>query len=125
VTLLHVIAIMGVGRVLLGVTPFAAARRSATWLGFPADHDTATSRLMARFFGVRDVGLGVLVFYALAHPPLLSFVLIFNGLTDLGDLVAIAIPLVRREGIDRAAWTSAAFAAPAAIAWLVVRSVWK
>ena len=43
----------------------------------------------------------------------LPFVILFNALTDFGDLVAIAVPLVRRQGIDRAAWTSAAFALPA------------
>ncbi len=41
---------------------------------------------------------------------------------DLGDCSAIAIPLVRRQGIDRAALASACFAFPAAIAWLVVYS---
>ena len=47
---------------------------------------------MARFFGVRDVGLGALVFWSLAHPETLPFVLLFNALTDFGDLVAIVAP---------------------------------
>jgi uncharacterized protein YjeT (DUF2065 family) len=120
--ILNIIAAMGVGRVLLGLAPFVAARHSSRLIGFPESHDTPTARLMARFFGVRDVGLGVLVFYALRHPAVLSFVLLFNALTDFGDLLAIAIPLVRREGIDRAAWTSAGFALPAGLAWLAVLS---
>ena len=119
--MLHlVIAAMGVGRVLLGLAPFVAARRSARLLGFPDAHDNATARLMARFFGVRDVGLGVLAFYGLGHVAVLSFVLLFNALTDFGDLIAIALPLARREGIDRGAWASAAFALPAGLAWLMV-----
>jgi hypothetical protein len=73
---------------------------------------------MSRFFGVRDVGLGVLVFYALIHPAAMGFMLVFNALTDFGDLGAIAIPLVRRQGIDRAAWASAGFALPAGLGWL-------
>lgn len=89
-------------------------------MGFPKAHDTATARLMARLFGVRDVGLGVLVFYALLHPAALAFVLVFNALTDFGDLVAITIPLAKRQGIDRAAWRSAAFALPAGVSWLAV-----
>jgi hypothetical protein len=117
-----VITAMGVGRVLLGLTPFVAAERSAALLGFPQAHDTPTTRLMARFFGVRDVGLGVLIFYTQAHPAVLSFVILFNSLTDFGDLFAIAIPLVRRQGIDRAAWSSAAFAFPAGVTWLIVLS---
>lgn len=113
---------MGVGRILLGVAPFVAAGPSARLLGFPAAHDNPTSRLMGRFFGVRDIGLGVLVFHALRHPEALPFVLLFNALTDFGDLAAILIPLVRRQGIDRAALSSAAFALPAGLAWLAVLS---
>jgi hypothetical protein len=118
----HIIFAMGVGRILLGVAPFLAARTSSKLLGIPSSHDNPTARLMGRFFGVRDIGLGVLVFYALAHPLVLPFVMVFNALTDFGDLGAIAIPLVKREGIDRAAWTSVGFALPAGLAWLAVFS---
>jgi hypothetical protein len=120
--LMHIIFAMGIGRILLGLMPFVMARRGSILLGFPEAHDTPTTRLMARLFGVRDVGLGVLVFYALGHPAVLPFVILFNAMTDFGDLFAIAIPLVRRQGIDRAAWSSAACAAPAGVAWLVVLS---
>jgi hypothetical protein len=115
-----IIFAMGVGRILLGIAPFLAARPSARLMGFPIEHDNPTTRLMARLFGVRDVGLGVLVFYGLRHPETLAFLIIFNALTDFADLVAIMIPLARRQGIDRAAWTSAAFALPAGAGWLTV-----
>lgn len=118
----HLVFGMGVGRILLGLAPFVAAGPSARLLGFPTSHDNPTTRLMGRLFGVRDVGLGVLVFYALRHPEILPFVLLFNALTDFGDLLAIAIPLVRRQGIDRAALASAGFALPAGLAWLAVLS---
>lgn len=118
----HIVFAMGVGRIILGLAPFFAAGPSSRMMGFPKTHDTATARLMARLFGVRDVGLGVLVFYGLGHAAALPFVLVFNALTDFGDLVAIAIPLVRRQGIDRAAWTSAAFALPAGLGWLAAFS---
>jgi hypothetical protein len=120
--LTHIIFAMGVGRILLGLVPFVAARPSARLLGFPVDHDTPTTRLMARFFGVRDVGLGVLVFWGLEHMSALPFILLFNSLTDFGDLFAIAIPLVKRQGIDRAAWTSVGFALPAGAGWLTAFS---
>ena len=113
---------MGIGRVLLGLAPFVAAGPSARWIGFPSAHDTPTARLMARFFGVRDIGLGILVFFAILHPLVLPFIVLFNSLMDFGDLTAITIPLLRRQGIDRAALRSAAFALPAGIAWLVVLS---
>ncbi|HEY2368735.1 MAG TPA: DUF4267 domain-containing protein, partial [Polyangiaceae bacterium] len=100
-----------------------AAAPASRLLGFPQSHDNPTSRLMGRFFGVRDVGLGALVFWSLAHPETLPFVLLFNALTDFGDLAAIAIPIARRQGIDRAAFASAAFALPAGIGWLTVRAL--
>jgi hypothetical protein len=121
----HVIFAMAVGRVLLGLVPFVAARTSARLLGFPLAHDNPTTRMIARWFGVRDVGLGVLVFYALTRtdtPGLLPFVVVFNACMDLGDLIAIVVPLARRQGIDRAAWTSLGFALPASAGWLTVFS---
>lgn len=121
--MIYIIFAMGVGRILLGLAPFVAAAPSARLMGFPASHDNPTARLMGRWFGVRDVGLGVLVFWSLRHPGTLDFILLFNALTDLGDLIAIAIPLLRRQGIDRGALSSAAFALPAGIAWLVVRAL--
>lgn len=119
-TLSYVILAMGVGRILIGLAPFLAPVRSSALLGFPASHDSSTARLMARMFAVREFGLGALTFYAVAHPELLTFVIVLQALTDLGDLVAIGIPLVKREGIDRAAWTSAGFALPAGLAWVAV-----
>lgn len=111
---------LGLGRIALGLAPFIAAGPSSRLLGFPAGHDNPTARLMGRFFGVRDIGLGVLAFYAVARPEALPFILLFNAFMDLGDLGAIAIPLVKRQGIDRAALLSAMFAATGGLSWLIV-----
>jgi len=119
-TLSTIIAAMGLGRIALGLAPFVAAGPAARLLGFPAAHDTATARLMGRFFGVRDIGLGVLAFYAIAHPEVAPFIFLFNAAMDTGDLIAIAIPLVRRQGIDRAAVLSALFAATGGLGWILV-----
>jgi hypothetical protein len=118
-----VVIALGVGRIVLGIAPFVAARPSARLLGFPIAHDTATTRLMARFFGVRDIGLGVLAFYALLHPETAAFLFLFNALTDAGDLFAITIPLVKRQGIDRAAVMSALFAITGGLSWLIVWAI--
>jgi hypothetical protein len=115
-----VVSGMGLGRIALGLAPFVAAGPTSRLLGFPKSHDTATARLMGRFFGVRDIGLGVLAFYGVRHPEALSFIMIFNALMDFGDLIAIAIPLVKRQGIDRAALVSALFALTGGLSWLVV-----
>jgi hypothetical protein len=111
---------MGLGRIALGVAPFLAAGSSARMLGFPASHDNATSRLMGRLFGVRDIGLGVLAFYAVRHPETLGFIMLFQAAMDLGDLFAISIPLIRRQGIDRAALASALFATIGGLGWLIM-----
>jgi hypothetical protein len=115
-----IVSAMGLGRIALGLAPFIAAGPSSRLLGFPAAHNTATARLMGRFFGVRDIGLGVLVFYALRHPEVAGFIFLFNMFMDAGDLAAIAIPLVKRQGIDRAAAMSALFAMTGGLGWLIV-----
>lgn len=115
-----ILLFMGAGRILIGLAPFLAADLTSRALGFPPAHDNPSTRLMARFFGVRDIGLGVLIFWALQHPETLRFIVLFNALTDFGDFGAILIPLLRRQGIDRAALAAAAFAVPAGFAWLVM-----
>src|SRR5262245_44895552 len=111
---------MGIGRVAIGLAPLVAAGPTSRMLGFPAKHDTPTARLMARMFGVRDIGLGVLAFYAIRHPEARSFIFAFNALTDLGDLLSISVPLIRRQGIDRAALLSAMFAIAGGLGWLIL-----
>lgn len=115
---------LGIGRVLLGLAPFVAAGPSARLLGFPRSEDTPTARLMGRLFGVRDVGLGVLAFASVLHPAAAPFVFLFNAAMDAGDVVATSIPLVKREGIDRAAIRSMAFAVVGGLAWVVTFAVW-
>ena len=111
---------MGLGRIALGLAPFVAAGPASRLLGFPAKHDNPTARLMARFFGVRDIGLGILAFYALRHPEIAPFLFLFNAAMDAGDLFAISLPIVRRDGIDKGAALSALFAIGGGLGWLVL-----
>ena len=115
-----VVIAFGIGRIAIGLAPFVAAKPTSRMLGFPQHHDTATARLMARFFGVRDIGLGVLAFYAVAHPETAGFMFAFNACMDLGDLVSVTIPIVKRHGIDRAAALSGLMAIGGGIGWLVL-----
>jgi hypothetical protein len=117
-----ILTLMAAGRVILGVAPFVAAGPASRLLGFPVEHDNATARLMGRLFGVRDVGLGVLVLAAMGRPEI-GFVLLFNAATDFGDALAAGIPLARREGIDRGALRTLLLAVPAGIGWLLVWGV--
>lgn len=110
---------LSVGRFLLGAAPIVAARASSRLLRFPEAHDNATTRLMARLFGVRDIGLGAIVVASLGDPVALRKTLWLNLAMDLGDAVMIAIPLVRRQGIDHPARLSLGFALGGATAWVV------
>jgi hypothetical protein len=114
-----VVSAMGLGRIALGLAPFVAAGPAARMLGFPASHDTPTTRLMGRLFGVRDIGLGVLAFYAVKHPETAPFLFLFNAFMDFGDLVSVAIPLVKRQGIDRAAALSGMLAFGGGMLWII------
>jgi hypothetical protein len=115
-----VVAAMGLGRIAIGLAPLVAAGPASRLLGFPVKHDNPTARLMARMFGVRDIGLGVLAFYAIKHPEFAPFIFLFNAFMDLGDLMSIAVPLVKRQGIDKGALLSAMFAIGGGLSWLVV-----
>ncbi len=116
----YLIWAMGLGRILLGLAPFVAAGPTSRLLGFPQEHDTATARLMGRLFGVRDVGLGVLAFYATQHPETAGFIFLFNAAMDAGDLFSVMIPLVRREGINRGAISTGACAVVGGLSWTAV-----
>ena len=115
-----ILGLMAIGRILLGVAPFVAARPASRLMGFPADQDVPAARLMARLFGIRDVGLGVLVAWSIRHPDALTFVLLFNAAMDLGDIVSAVIPVAKRQGIDRGAITTGAFAFGGMSSWLIV-----
>ncbi len=115
-----VVSGMALGRIALGLAPLIAAAPAARLVGFPESHDNPTARLMGRLFGVRDIGLGVLALWGLQNPTALPFVLLFNAFMDAGDLSAIAVPLVRRQGIDRAAALSALLATVGGLGWFTM-----
>ena len=112
---------MGAGRTALGLAPFVAPELLSRRLGFPAAHDNPSARLLARLFGVRDIGLGVLAVWATADASRLPFMALFQAAADAGDILSASIPLLRRQGIDRAATATIGFASVGFVAWL---SVW-
>ncbi len=112
-----VLCLFGVARVLIGLAPILAPDEAARLLGFPREHDNPSSRVMARLFGVRDIGLGVLAFAAAAGTVPVGFTLLLNGATDVGDAAVFSHSLYSRDGIDRAAISSLVVASLAAVAW--------
>lgn len=112
--------ILAAGRIATGLAPIVAAPVSIKVLGFPPDHDNPTMRLMARLFGVRDIGLGVLVIAGMHHPRLLlPPIFLFNLATDLADAAMIAIPLRQGGEMQQGARRSLTMALFAALCWLV------
>lgn len=109
---------MGIVRIAIGVAALAAPSRTARLLGFPEEQDNPTARLMGRLFAVRDVALGALVLALRDDDPRAArFVYRLNAFVDAGDAASMATAVIAREGIDRAALSSALIAAPAAVGW--------
>ncbi|MFT5684661.1 MAG: hypothetical protein ACI8RZ_005605 [Myxococcota bacterium] len=109
---------LAAGRVALGLAPILAPEQSSALIGFPTAHDNATTRLMARLFGVRDIGLGAIAMAATHNPTMLRRAYLFNAATDIADATMIAIPLATDAGIDPAAWRSLGFALGGCSMWL-------
>ncbi len=112
------VALAAAGRVAIGVAALVAPGPTSRLLSFPQAHDSATARLMGRLFGVRDVALGVLVWRVRADRELSRFAYRLNACVDVGDMAAAGLPVVRRRGIDRAAFSTMAFAFTGANVWL-------
>lgn len=113
---------LAAGRMILGLAPIIAAEPLSKLLGFPEAHNNPSTRLFARLFGVRDIGLGILVIFLLKDIELLRWGLIFNAFHDLADIGMIAIPLWRKQGMKKAALLCMMFACGGLISWLLV---WK
>ncbi|MBX3226543.1 MAG: hypothetical protein KIT84_32220 [Labilithrix sp.] len=117
-----VVYAMGVGRILIGLAPIAAPRLTSKLLRFPEEHDNASARLMGRYFGIRDVGLGVLTFHFVGDVAALRWLFLFQAATDGADAFATA-PLLRDPKTRRAALACLTFALGGGSLWLVVRSL--
>ena len=113
------VALCAAMRVALGLAPILAPGPASRLLGFPPEHDNSTARIMGGLFGVRDVGLGALVFAALGGVVPLGFALLFNAAHDAGDACVIGLPVLRGEAQDRGARLSLLFAALGGLAWIV------
>jgi hypothetical protein len=108
---------MAAGRILIGAAALLAPGPTSRLLGFPTSQDSASARLMGRLFGVRDVALGVLVLRARRDPDFARFVYRLNACVDGGDAASMAVALIGREGIDRAALASSVPALSAMVGW--------
>jgi hypothetical protein len=111
---------MAAGRVLIGAAALLAPGPTSRLLGFPAEQDSASARLMGRLFGVRDVALGALVWKARNDPAFARFSYRLNACVDAGDAASMAVAVIGRQGIDRAALASSVPALSAMVGWSIL-----
>jgi hypothetical protein len=87
--------------------------------GAPAEQDNATTRLLARLFGIRNIVLG---FWALAARDQSAaerkLCYQVNAAVDAADLAVLAIAFVRAPELRRAVLMSTALGGSAILAWL-------
>jgi hypothetical protein len=118
VTLHRIAALLGLGRVAIGISVWAAPRRAVGALGF--DSDSAQVIALARLAGTRDVALGGAA-AACAHDALAAATITrLNAGVDALDALAFGVALIRRRGIDRAGLIGTASAAAGAVTGLLV-----
>jgi hypothetical protein len=84
---------------LVGLTPGLAVKL----FGLPPESDTPLVRYVGRIFGIRNAVLGAMLWEARDDPARLERLATLNALAEGVDAVSASLPLVRRQGIDRAA----------------------
>lgn len=105
-------------RASIGLASILVPGVAAKAAGYPAEHDTPSARVLAGLFGVRELLLAWLVVDAVRSPdgPAPS-VFALQAVVDAADVAVQSLPLLRREGIDRAALGGIALAAGSAMNW--------
>jgi len=112
------IARIGATRIGVGLTIGVSPRLGGRIFGVPGEQLTATARLLARLFAIRNVALGgyaLSVRQASAAERRRCFTL--NAAIDVADL-AVLVPLLFRRDLRRAGLMGSALAISAALAWL-------
>jgi hypothetical protein len=112
---------LGLARMAIGAGLWLAPRQAMATLGFDAGNPQAMT--LARLAGTRDLALGAVAVATADDREKASKVLRLNAVVDAGDALTFAIPLVRRESLDRAGLggVASATAATALGLWLAGR----
>jgi hypothetical protein len=107
-------------RAVFGVISLAAPGPASRLFGFPAEHDSATARVIARMFGVRELALAALVWGAPEENDRLRRVLTLNAAVDAGDAAVFAGAVAARSGVDRPALSGLVPALAGCAIWLAL-----
>jgi hypothetical protein len=103
-----------------GLAAIGAPSLSARVLGYPPSHMTATGRVFAGLFGVRELALAATVVEAGSKAGSLRRALVLNAACDLADAGVAARAILRREGVNRGALMTIGPAIVGASAWIVL-----
>lgn len=94
---------MVVERFVVGALLGLAPRTSLRLFGAPASLDSPIVRYVARLFGIRNAMLGVLLWQHREDPAQVRRQATLNAATEAVDALSAAIPVLRRQGLDRTA----------------------
>ena len=86
--------------------------------GFPPEHDNASTRMVARLFGLREVAMAGLTLALDPDPSQRGIVYRANAALDGADAAAALLTLIARKGIGRAALGAFLIALPQTAGWL-------
>lgn len=103
---------------LVGLTPGLAVKL----FGLPPEFDTPLVRYVGRIFGIRNAVLGAMLWEARDDPARLERLATLNALTEGVDAVSASVPLVRRQGMDRAAVSTFATSLSVMAGFLALRA---
>lgn len=94
---------MVIERFVIGALLGLAPRTSLRLFGAPDSLDSPVVRYVARLFGIRNVMLGVLLWQHREDPEQVRRQATLNAATEAVDALSAAVPLLRRQGLDRTA----------------------
>jgi len=110
---------IGVARICVGSMLLITTGLARRLFGVPAEQDNGALRLVARFFGVRNVVLGAWALMARDRRPderRLCYQL--NAAVDATDLGILVVGGLEGEGLWQAATMGAALGSSALLAWM-------
>lgn len=110
---------IGVARICVGSMLLITTGLARRLFGVPAEQDNGALRLVARFFGVRNVVLGAWALMARDRGPderRLCYQL--NAAVDATDLGILVVGGLEGEGLWQAATMGAALGSSALLAWM-------
>jgi hypothetical protein len=108
-------------RIGVGVVAVAAPGLLRRVMGLPASHGSASTDMMTRLFGIREVAVGVHVVGAVRSSGRQPDVYALNAAVDGGDALVMLVTAVKGGGARRAAIGGLLTAIPVVGTWLWLR----